>query len=143
MSRLTATITVCALAVLSACSNPKSREKNAPILSAEFYGAWINASPRFHSWWEISSTGAVGYGDAGGDGKCTSVSSLATETDQLEIHYASPQNVTLHLASGDLLLMSADNGSGVTLYKRVDADSICRRSDGSYAEGAPHVAASH
>ena len=142
MSRLTLSLALCALATLSACSNPKSREKNAPILSAEFYGAWVNASPRFYSWWEISSTGAVGYGYAS-DGKCTSVSSLATDTDQLEIHYASPENVTLHLASGDLLLMSADSGSGVTLYKRVEADSICRRTDGSYADGAPHAAASH
>lgn len=124
-----------AVVVLVGCVTHRPK---APILSPSFYGVWTNVNPNFYNWWEISAAGAVNYGIALDQGKCAGKSAIVLGSDQLDVPFGNAGTVHLSLSESGYLVFEA--GRGRALHKRVTLTDICRRPDGTYFEGAPHVA---
>ena len=72
--------------------------------------------------------------------RCQSGGSAATvlAADRLEIPFGNAATVRLSISEDGLLVFDAYRVHA--LHKRVVPSDICRRSDGSYFEGAPHIA---
>ncbi len=114
------------------------KEPPTPVLMSALYGAWANANGNFFNWWEISAVGAVNYGIALDQGKCGARRATVLGTDRLEIPFGNAAIVHLSLGASDLLVFEGDRGRAV--HKRVAPTDICRKPDGTYFEGAPHIA---
>jgi hypothetical protein len=131
---------VIAMTLLAGCVTPSKPTK--PLLASRYYGTWRNAVAQWHNWWEISAAGAISY-TYWQDGDCKALPMLVRGTDQVK---APPEDgktertVNLRLAEGDILLLVSDDFSGGAVHRRVDPSDICKRSDGTYAHGAPHPA---
>jgi len=123
-----------AVAVL-ACGGHKS---DAPVISPSFYGVWTNVNQNMYNWWEIDPSGAINYGIARYPGKCGGSSATVLAADRLEIPFGDAATVRLSISEDGLLVFDAYRVHA--LHKRVVPSDICRRSDGSYFEGAPHIA---
>ena len=106
------------------------------VLAPRYYGIWVNVIPSYHNWWQISASGAVNYGVALDGGKCAPRLATVRGANQIDVTFGNSGNVYLRLGEGDLLLFEGDS-SHFSLHKRVEASDICRKSDGSYFEGAP------
>jgi hypothetical protein len=110
-----------------------------PALSPQFHGVWVNVGRQARNWWEISSTDVILYG-IDSAGRCESTHAVVVDAEDAEIRIGTTTAGSLHL-QGDLLMFMTDSGQ-VGLHQRVDATAICRKPDGTYAEDAPHAAAS-
>ena len=117
-----------------------------PIVASRYYGTWANANSHYHNWWAIDANGAVSYGSTQ-DGKCESGRAVILGPDLILIDFGDGIRGTfnLRLAGGEFLLFVSEDAlraSGdphITVSKRVDASAVCRKPDGTYSEGAPHV----
>jgi len=119
---------------VAACA---SGRHTAPApLSPEFQGVWANIGPQAHNWWDISATQVVMYG-FGNTGACESMHGEVVDPESAEVRFGTTATGTLH-RQGDLLLFVTDAGN-LGLHQRVEPASICRKPDGSYAEGAPQT----
>ena len=110
-----------------------------PALPSQFYGVWVNVGRQAHNWWEISSTDVVLYG-IDSAGRCDSAHAVVVDEEQAEVRFGTTTAGSLHL-QGDLLMFMTDAGQ-VGLHQRAEATTICQKPDGTYAEDAPHAAAS-
>lgn len=106
-----------------------------PELSSEFNGAWANAGPQAHDWWEISNSEVVIY-RVDNAGRCESATGVVLDPEQAEVRFGTTDTATLH-RQGDLLFVTSDGQVGIN--QRVEPTTICRKPDGTYAEGAPHA----
>jgi hypothetical protein len=128
------------LALAAACASPHSdKKKRALALASEFYGVWVNTGPTPRNWWEISATDVIVYG-FDNTGKCASVHAVVLDPELPEIQLGTTDTGTLH-RQGDLLMFVTEGAGQMGLHQRSEAAGICRRADGTYAEGAPHAAA--
>jgi hypothetical protein len=123
--------------VLVGCATNKAK---TPVLSSSFYGVWTNVNPNVFNWWVISAIGAVNYGIALNQGKCGGQSAVVLGPNQI---YAPPLGSadTAHLRLSESGFLVFEGAHGRALHKRVAPTDICRKSDGTYFDGAPHVAA--
>jgi hypothetical protein len=119
--------------LLVGCVATNSRQT---ALAPRYYGVWVNVIPSYHNWWQISASGAVNYGIALDGGKCAPRSATVLATNRIDVTFGNSGILYLRLAEGDLLLFEAD-ASHFSLHRRVQASDICRKSDGTYFEGAP------
>jgi hypothetical protein len=131
-----ASVLVAALAV--ACTSAR-HPAPPPALSPQFYGVWVNVGRQAHNWWEISSTDVVLYG-VDSAGRCDSTHAVVVDSEEAEVRFGTTTAGSLHL-QGDLLMFMTEAGQ-VALHQRADATAICRKPDGTYAEGAPNAAPS-
>lgn len=122
--------------VLVGCVTHKPK---APTLSPRFYGVWTNVNPNFHNWWKISAAGAVNYGIALDQGRCGGRSAIVLGSDQLNVPFGNAATVHLSLNASGYLVFEARHVHA--FHKRVTITDICRKPDGTYFDGAPHVAA--
>jgi hypothetical protein len=122
--------------LLVGCATTKSPQ---PVLAPRYYGVWVNVIPSNYNWWQISAAGAVGYGIALDGGKCGGRSATVLGPNRIDVAFGNSDTVYLRLAEGDLLLFEAGPAK-FALHRRVEAANICRRSDGTYFEGAPYPA---
>lgn len=125
------------LGVLAAACVSGRHPAPPPALSSAFYGAWANAGPQAHNWWEISDSEVVIY-RIDSAGKCESAHGVVLDPEQAEVQFGTADTVTLH-RQGDLLFVATEGQVGIN--QRVESATICRKADGTYAEGAPHAAA--
>ena len=129
--------TVCILA-LAQCVACADRAVLRPVLSSRFYGIWANANPRLPSNWLIISTDGVVPYYLGEDGKCSTASTVVLGSNRVQVK----EGELRLLRAEDLLVMALDDFRTVAFYKPVKVDAICRKADGTYAEGAPGIARS-
>ena len=130
---------VCCLALLAligASAGCVEARYTTPVLARRYYGTWENIVPRYLNWWVISASGAVSYGIASESGRCVRSSAIVKAADAFDVTSGNSGRVTLRaVEGGQLLLFQGDRG--FALHRRVDASHICRKSDGTYREGAP------
>jgi hypothetical protein len=130
--------------LLAACVAAKPDSPETPVLASRYYGTWAVDSPRYPSWWWIidSRVGATGYVYKK-DGTCGSGHAMVLGPDRIDVlSLDTSGNETrnvyrLHLAEGDLLLCWDEDEAWGAIYRRVTPSDICKRADGTYAEGAP------
>ena len=72
----------------------------------------------------------------GEDGKCSTATAVVLGSNRIQVKQA---EVRLQRAA-DLLLADFNGYRIFIFYKAVKASDICRKSDGTYAEGAPGLA---
>ncbi len=129
-------VAACAFAaiLLAACAAQKPK---GPALSPRFYGVWTNVVASYYNWWKLGPDGAVNYGIALDLGKCGARSAVVIAPDQLNVPFGNGGTVRLLLSDSGYLVFQGDRGRAV--LRRVDAQDICRNSDGSYFDGAPYT----
>jgi hypothetical protein len=110
-------------ALLASCAHFQST--GVPRLASRYYGTWIHVGPQYRDWWELSATNAAGrhYPD------CTWSSAAAViGPDRFRTMDGSVMN--LHLAEGHLLLFVSDDMSKVAVWRPVETNAVCSKSDG-------------
>jgi hypothetical protein len=122
------------LVLLIGCAETKSQET---VLAPRYYGVWVNVVPSYHNWWQISEAGAINYGIALDGGKCSGRAATVLSANRIDISFGNSGTVYLRLAEGDFLLFEA-GPAAFSLHRRVEPSDICRKSDGTYFEGAPY-----
>jgi len=127
---------VLGIGLVAACTGAR-HPAPAPTLAPQFYGVWANAGAQAHTWWQISATQIVMYG-FDKSAHCASMQGVVVDPESAEVRFDTGTTGTFHL-QGDLLVFMTDAGH-VGLHQRADPASICRKPDGSYAEGAPQAA---
>jgi len=130
------TASALALILLVGCAVTTPRQLT---LAPRYYGVWVNVIAANYNWWQIDAAGAVNYGIALDGGKCAGRAATVLSSNRIDVAFGNSGVVYLRLAEGDLLLFEAGPAK-VSLHRRVEAANICRKSDGTYFEGAPYPA---
>jgi hypothetical protein len=128
-------LAACAL-TLCACA---TTNPSKPALAARYNGVWVNANPRYpNNFWVIAAGEAVSYG-IGQDGKCERIAAVILGPARIDVQSGRRGIGSLRLAEGGLLIFVGDDAVSGAIYRQADASSVCRRSDGTYADGAPLI----
>lgn len=124
------------LVLLGGVAGCASHKSTMPALAPRYYGTWKNVDPRYFNWWQIDAHGVINYGTGFDAGKCTANSVSIIAPNQIDVNFGNTGRAILRtVEGGDLLLFQGDRG--LALHKRVDVADICRKSDGTYFDGAP------
>jgi hypothetical protein len=123
-----------ATALLASCTTTSGAIPTAPQVAATFVGVWENVVPEYHNWWVIEPNRVVNYGIALSRGKCSGDEATIVGPNKIEVTFGNSGSVEMSKSDG-LLLFSTS--TGVAGHRRVQKSDICRKSDGTYYEGAP------
>jgi hypothetical protein len=104
-----------------------------PVLASRFYGIWANANPRRPDWMLIGDAGVDSYSITT-DGRCVTYHAITLAPNEFQAQAA----IYIWRAE-ELLLMVSDDWQVAAIWKQADAKAVCRKTDGSYAEGAPKI----
>jgi hypothetical protein len=108
-----------------------------PVLSSRFYGVWANVNPNINNWWVITAAGAIPYG-VPENGTCITGQTVVLASNEIQVN-----DGTVYLRRAeDLLLMVRNDFRFVSVHKQVKRSEICRKPDGTHAQGAPLAARS-
>jgi hypothetical protein len=123
-----------AITLLASCATKTGTTPMPPRVAANFVGVWVNVVPEYHNWWVIEPDRVVNYGIALSKGKCSGDEATITGPNKIDVTFGNSGPVEMSISNGLLLFTSPD---GVAGHRRVEKLDICRKSDGTYFEGAP------
>jgi hypothetical protein len=131
LTRAIAYVISAAAVLLAGCAS-------APLTVApRFYGAWVNADSRSHSWLEVEAHRVVSFGLTPSNGRCAATTIDIVAKDRVTVPVSS-------LGSGDMT-MRVDGRTLVVTGKfatqrfvQSSRESICQSPNGTYLPGAPY-----
>jgi hypothetical protein len=131
--RVRLAVSVIAALHLLGCSTAPTHTQG---IDPQFHGIWTNVNPDFFNWWEITSTLVVGYGIALENGKCSSNQAQILSENRIDVSFGNAAIVEMRILDEQLLFVA---DPATAYHKRVPREDICRKSDGTYFEGAPYA----
>jgi hypothetical protein len=103
-----------------------------------FYGVWVNADSKVHSWLEIDAHRVANFGFTQTNGRCatTAIDIVAKDRVMVPVSFLGSGPMSLRLDGGALVI----TGNYATQrYVPATRESICLALGGAYLPGAPYV----